>query len=73
MKLIPLFIIATLSGILGIASGFSMLLSDDLAMQSLGGWYILIGLVMLGLGLLTGITLEEDLAERKRSRRGFRG
>ena len=77
MKII-IFIASLIASISGLTAAFTMLCSDEPAMQSLGHWYLFLGIVMLGVSAMAGITIGEDIIERWRyrqcrSRRGFRG
>lgn len=77
MKII-IFIASLISSISGLTAAFTMFCSDDKAMQSLGHWYLFLGIVMLGVSAMAGIAIGEDIIERWRyrqwrSRRGFRG
>lgn len=77
MKII-IFIASLISSISGLTAAFTMFCSDDKAMQSLGHWYLFLGIVMLGVSAMAGITIGEDIIERWRYRqwrssRRFRG
>ena len=72
MKII-IFIASLISSISGLTAAFTMFCSDDKAMQSLGHWYLFLGIVMLGVSAMAGIAIGEGIIERWRSRRGFRG
>ena len=77
MKII-IFIASLISSISGLTAAFTMFCSDDKAMQSLGHWYLFLGIVMLGVSAMAGIAIGEEIIEKWRYRqwrssRRFRG
>jgi len=69
MTKLLLFIVSTILSLLAIASGFTMLGSSDSAMQALGSWYLLIGVLLMALGFLAMIAADRELKEKGLRRR----
>ena len=73
-----IFIVSLISSICGLIAAFTMICSDDTAMQSEGHLYLFLGVVMLGVSVMSGIDIGGDIIEQWRyrqwrSRRSFRG
>ncbi len=73
-----IFIVSLISSICGLTAAFTMFCSDDAATQSEGHLYLFLGVVMLGVSVMSGIDIGGDIIEQWRyrqwrSRRSFRG